>query len=190
MQTLEQVSEAHDVQVNAAQPAQSHGLSEDEAKRRLEQFGPNVMTPPKRIPAWQRFIFHSLLNLFNVLLLVSGTLSFATYAIATEDKMPLYVGAVLVVVAFANASIEFAQEQKSAALLSGFMDLLPRKCSVIRNQQLVSIPASDLVPGDVVAIRMGDKVTHLKIFVTLISCRSRLMCACFMSRNSRSITRR
>lgn len=57
-----------------------------------------------------------------------------------------------------NAFIEFYQEQKSQALLDSFLDMVPAKCMVVREAKVQQIDASTLVVGDVVLIRMGDKV--------------------------------
>ncbi len=64
----------------------------------------------------------------------------------------------LISVAVINATIEFVQAQKSEAILKSFLDLMPRKCMVIRDSKLETLPASELVLGDVVNIRMGDKL--------------------------------
>lgn len=56
-----------------------------------------------------------------------------------------------------NAFIEFYQEQKSQKILESFLDLVPKKCFAIREHQLLNILAKELVPGDVVYVRMGDK---------------------------------
>lgn len=57
-----------------------------------------------------------------------------------------------------NAFIEFYQEQKSQALLDSFLDMVPAKCMVIRDGKVEQIDAVNLVVGDVVLVRMGDKV--------------------------------
>lgn len=68
-------------------------------------------------------------------------------------------------VSLLNAFIEFYQEQKSQALLDSFLDMVPAKCMAIRDGKVQQIPAADLVVGDVVLIRMGDKVpADLHIF--------------------------
>ncbi|KAG9294975.1 hypothetical protein G9A89_017769 [Geosiphon pyriformis] len=78
-----------------------------------------------------------------------------------------YLGAILILVAFLNAFIEFYQLQKSAAILESFLNMIPQKCMVIREGKLAQIQAADLVVGDVVLVRMGDKVpADLLMFAT------------------------
>lgn len=67
------------------------------------------------------------------------------------------MGAILIAVAFLNAFIEFYQQQKSQALLESFLNLIPTKCMAIRDGKLQQFNAAELVVGDVVFIRMGDK---------------------------------
>jgi sodium/potassium-transporting ATPase subunit alpha len=67
------------------------------------------------------------------------------------------LGAILVAVAFLNAFIDFYQGQKSQALLESFLTMIPAKCMCIRDGELAQITATQLVPGDVVFVRMGDK---------------------------------
>jgi sodium/potassium-transporting ATPase subunit alpha len=115
------------------------------------------MTPPKEIPLVIKYLI-CLSNLFNVLLVISGILCYIVYPLDPVGNAPnLYIGAILIGVAMMNALIDFVQEIKSAAMLKSFLDLVPRKTMVIRDKQLISVQASELVPGDVVFVRMGDK---------------------------------
>ena len=70
----------------------------------------------------------------------------------------------MIIVANINAFIEFYQESKSAALLESFLNMIPAKCMCIRDGKLSQLDAADLVPGDVVFVRMGDK-TPADMFV-------------------------
>ncbi len=135
----------------------SFGLSEAEAKTRLETNGKNAITPPPKKSLWLLFLSH-FGNLFNVLLLVSGGLSFILYAIDQSQMINLILGAVLLFVATMNSSIEFYQEYKSAEILNSFMSLVPPMSIAIRHGHPVEVPACDLVTGDILALKSGDKV--------------------------------
>lgn len=54
--------------------------------------------------------------------------------------------------AFLNAFIEFYQLQKSEAILASFLAMIPPSCRIVRDATLTSIPAADLVTGDVVLV--------------------------------------
>ncbi|KAI8048666.1 hypothetical protein BDF22DRAFT_726822 [Syncephalis plumigaleata] len=138
LMTLEAVSERYKVSINERRPAESAGLDTACIEDRVKQYGANVLTPPKRthpLIVYGKY----LMSLFNVLLL-------------------LYLGAILFGVAFLNAFIEFYQHQKTAAILESFLNMIPQQCYVIRDGRMGQLPASELVPGDVVFVRMGDKV--------------------------------
>lgn len=57
-----------------------------------------------------------------------------------------------------NAVIEFQQEYKSAAILDSFLNMAPSQTMVIREGRLHPVVASELVVGDLVFLKSGDKV--------------------------------
>ncbi|KAJ1334577.1 hypothetical protein BSLG_007732 [Batrachochytrium salamandrivorans] len=163
--SLEEVEKKYTVSVDAVKPTVSKGLSPEEATKRLEQYGPNQLSPPKKRHPFLRFLDH-LLGLFNLMLLVSGIAAYILLAIdPVGNKQNIYVGAILIGVAFMNAGIEFYQVQKSQAILESFLNLIPSKCYAIRDAKLAQISAMELVLGDVVFIKSGDKIpADLRIF--------------------------
>jgi sodium/potassium-transporting ATPase subunit alpha len=97
-------------------------------------------------------------NLFNLLLIIAGILEYILLGIDFADNKPNeYLGAILIGVAFLNAFIEFYQLQKSEAILNSFLALIPPTCRVVRDGSIITMPAANLVKGDVVLLRMGDK---------------------------------
>ncbi|EGF82503.1 hypothetical protein BATDEDRAFT_86311 [Batrachochytrium dendrobatidis JAM81] len=163
--SLEEVEKKYSVSVDAVKPTLSKGLSPAEAIKRLEQYGPNQLSPPKKRHPFLRFMDH-LLGLFNLMLLVSGIAAYILLAInPSANAQNVYVGAILIIVAFMNASIEFYQVQKSQSILESFLNLIPSKCYAIREAKLAQISALELVLGDVVFIKSGDKIpSDLRIF--------------------------
>ncbi|KAI0342212.1 hypothetical protein BDW22DRAFT_1439769 [Trametopsis cervina] len=99
-----------------------------------------------------------LLTMFNILLIIAGVLEYVLLGIDFKDSFAnTYLGGMLIAVAFLNAFIEFYQLQKSEAILASFLAMIPPSCRVVRDAILTSIPAADLVKGDVVLVRVGDK---------------------------------
>lgn len=98
------------------------------------------------------------MGLFNVLLLLAAVLSFVLYIVDSTSPSNVILGGVLVFVAFLNAFIDFYQGYRTAALLESFLSLVPPECSVVRDQTIRHAPASDVVLGDVVFIKSGDRV--------------------------------
>ncbi|KAF9172499.1 hypothetical protein BGX21_001487 [Mortierella sp. AD011] len=155
---IEEIASRHGVSIDALKAANSKGLDSATAAQRLAENGPNILSPPKQISPFMKFI-HCLTSLFNLLLILAGILNYVLLAVdPKENKVNTYLGAILIAVAFINAAIEFYQAQKSAAVLQSFLNLMPQKCYVMRDGMSSQIPASDLVLGDVVFARMGDKI--------------------------------
>ncbi|KAI1314386.1 hypothetical protein EDD11_002212 [Mortierella claussenii] len=155
---IEDIAARYGVSIDTQRAANSKGLDSSVAAQRLAENGPNILSPPKQIHPFMKFI-HCLTSLFNLLLILAGILNYILLAVDPKNnKVNTYLGAILIIVAFINAGIEFYQAQKSAAVLKSFLDLMPQKCYVMRDGKSIQIPAADLVLGDVVFARMGDKI--------------------------------
>jgi sodium/potassium-transporting ATPase subunit alpha len=156
--SVDEVAGIHETEINLLKPAMSVGLRAGVASDRLQKYGPNILAPPKR-KHWTLIFLECLLNLFNIMLLMAGG---GTYVLFIMDPINnfqnSYIGAILIVISFLNAFIEFYQLQKSAAVLESFLNMIPSKCTVIRHGLSRQIPAAELVPGDVVFLKTGDKV--------------------------------
>ncbi|KAI0823899.1 aminophospholipid-transporting P-type ATPase [Trametes gibbosa] len=138
-------------------PTQSSGLSADEAKARLARDGQNVLTPPKKKSALRKY-WDCLVTMFNILLIIAGILEYILLGVDFKDNFAnTYLGGILIGVAFLNALIEFYQLQKSEAILASFLAMIPPSSRVVRDGALTTVPAADLVKGDIVLVRSGDK---------------------------------
>ncbi|KAH9948142.1 aminophospholipid-transporting P-type ATPase [Amylocystis lapponica] len=143
--------------IDTKDAAGSYGLTSAEAKERLVRDGPNVLTPPKKKSPLRMYI-DLLLTMFNILLIIAGILEYILLGVDFKDNFAnTYLGGILIAVAFLNAFIEFFQLQKSEAILASFLAMIPPSCHVIRDGAITAVPAADLVKGDVVLLRTGDK---------------------------------
>lgn len=134
-----------------------NGLSEAEAKIRLDRDGPNLLSPPKVTP-WYVKLALQFLNFFAILLQVASILCFVGYALDSEAKDNLYLGIVLYAVVIITAVFSFFQEFKSEKTMEKFKNFLPPKSVVHRGGRVTEIDASTLVVGDVIDIKLGDKL--------------------------------
>ena len=125
------------------------GLSHQEARRRLAQWGPNRLAEQLATPAWLRWLrqFH---NLFIYVLLVSAAIS-----LAIGHWVDAGVIAAVVVI---NASIGFVQEGKAEQALRAIMSMSRSQCLVLRDGATRSLDSEALVPGDIVLLQPGDRV--------------------------------
>ncbi|KAJ3878893.1 aminophospholipid-transporting P-type ATPase [Lentinula edodes] len=143
--------------VDVKDPGNSNGLTSDEAKQRLAKNGPNILTPPKKKSALRKYM-DRLLTMFNILLILSGILEYILLGVNFKENFQnTYLGGILIAVAFLNAFIDWYQVQKSEAILASFLAMIPPSCRVLRDSTIQTIPAADLVTGDVVLLRVGDK---------------------------------
>lgn len=134
-----------------------NGLSEEEAKLRLERDGPNVLSPPKVTP-WYVKLLLQFVNFFAVLLQVASVLCFIGFGLHPESKDNLYLGIILYVVVVITALFTFAQEFKSEKTMEKFANFLPPQTVVHRGGRVLEVPARDLVIGDLCDVKLGDKI--------------------------------
>jgi magnesium-transporting ATPase (P-type) len=126
-----------------------HGLAADEARRRLEQYGPNRLPEAERESALLRFLkqFH------NVLIYVLLAAAVVTALLGEWIDTGVILAVVLV-----NAVIGFIQEGKAEQALEGIRKMLSLEATVLRDRRRKTVPAEELVPGDVVLLESGDRV--------------------------------
>ena len=126
------------------------GLSEEEAHRRLKLFGANTIASRRRVKA-----FAVLLHQFN---------SPVVYLLAAAAGLALYFGeweqgtAIAVVLAL-NALIGFLTEIRAARSIEALRALGAQSARVRRDRHTCSIPAEQVVPGDIVLVEGGDSVS-------------------------------
>jgi magnesium-transporting ATPase (P-type) len=125
------------------------GLSGEEARARLAQYGPNRLPPPSRRSALQRF----LLQFHNVVIYV-----LLAAAVVTALLNHWVDTGVIAAVVLLNALIGFIQEGKAEKALDAVRRMLSPSAVAIRGGERITIPAEQLVPGDVVLLQSGDKV--------------------------------
>ena len=119
------------------------GLSSAAVKARLAEHGPNALTPPRRTPAWVRFL-KELTGFFSLLLWAGATLCFVGYAIDRSHDH-LFLGVALVVVIVATGAFSFYQNSRSESLMAGFRGLLPPRVRVLRDGTTDEVAAAGLV---------------------------------------------
>ncbi len=128
----------------------SRGLSAGDVERRRAVHGPNDLDETPRDPAWRRFAR----QFRDVLVLILVAAAAVSFVVSGELKTPV----VVLVVVLANAVIGFVQENRAEASLDALRRMLVLEVRVRRDGELRTVPARDLVPGDVVAIEAGDRV--------------------------------
>lgn len=125
------------------------GLTDDQVKRRIEEYGANVLPAAKARPVWLR-----LLAQFNNVLI---------YVLMTAVLVTALLGhwldtAVIFAVVLVQGVVGFIQEGRAEKALAAIRHMLAPRATVLRNSERKHIDASELVPGDVLLLEPGDRV--------------------------------
>jgi potassium/sodium efflux P-type ATPase len=125
------------------------GLSAEEAKKRLEEYGLNKIEKKRK---WRRvkLVLHQFNDALVWILLVAAGLAFAFGEMRDV--------AIILVIVFLNAAIGFSQEWKAERIMERIQRFTSDKAFVFRNGQKIEIDAKEIVPGDVIFITSGDNV--------------------------------
>ncbi|GFE59069.1 plasma-membrane proton-efflux P-type ATPase [Geobacter sp. AOG1] len=124
------------------------GLSSDEAAKRLREYGPN------EIPEKEEPLYHRILRRFW------GPIPWMIEAAALLSAL---VGkwadfTIISILLVTNVCIDFWQESKALSALKVLKEKLAKQALVLRDGRYQSIAAADLVPGDIVKLKIGDLV--------------------------------
>ena len=126
------------------------GLTQEEAQRRLAQFGPNELIKGKKVSAWAIFLAQ-FKSVIIIMLLVAIALSLALGEVADSIV-------ILVIVTFC-AVLGFIQEYKADRALEALRQMTAPTASVVRDGQEEEIAAQALVPGDITLLKTGDHIS-------------------------------
>jgi magnesium-transporting ATPase (P-type) len=125
------------------------GLETEEAARRFERFGPNVLPKFRRHGPLIQFLLQFHHPLIYVLLAATAF----TLLLGEWIDAGVIFGVVLV-----NAVVGFLQESRAEAALESLAAMMKTEATVRRDGRKVRVPSTDIVPGDVVLLESGDKV--------------------------------
>ncbi|MFS8520241.1 MAG: cation-translocating P-type ATPase [Micromonosporaceae bacterium] len=132
------------------------GLSHDEAARRLARYGPNQLTPARRVPWWRRFL-GQFQDPLIYLLFAAGAVSGAVWLVEGATGWPVEMLVILAVVVL-NAAIGLAQETRAEAAVAALRRMSATTASVVRGGEQFRVPVTHVVPGDLLVLAEGDAV--------------------------------
>lgn len=125
------------------------GLSSEEAQRRLEIYGYNQLPEKEGVTIWQ-MLWAQFNNFVVILLVVASILS----ALLGEEVEAL---AILAIVAL-NTTLGVIQERRAEQALAVLRKLAAPEAHVVRDGRRMTIPAREVVPGDIVIIEAGNYI--------------------------------
>ncbi|MBC8101040.1 MAG: cation-translocating P-type ATPase [Cytophagales bacterium] len=132
------------------------GLDSAEAQARLERYGPNELLAEAPVPAWRRFLAQ-FGDVLVILLLVATAISATLWLIERDSTLPYEAMAILAVVLL-NAVMGYAQESRAESAVAALRQMGAAHANVTRDGERQSIPATSVVPGDLILIEEGDTV--------------------------------
>ncbi|HEB76701.1 MAG TPA: plasma-membrane proton-efflux P-type ATPase, partial [Nitrospirae bacterium] len=137
-----------DETIKALQTDKAKGLSSAEAAKRLQQYGYN------EIPEKEESTLHRVLRRFWGP--IPGMIEVAALLSAAVHRWDDFI--IIMILLFTNAFIDFWQESKALNALKVLKEKLAKKALVLRDGEFKTIDARDLVPGDIIKIKIGDLI--------------------------------
>lgn len=137
-----------------------NGLSAASVIDAQVQYGENKITPPKP-PSYLWLFFKELFVGFNIILWIAAILTFLAYKPFGEPNPSitnLTLAVVLILVITFNSILNVVQEIKSMKAVASFSKILPTIVTVRRDGEEKQINAEQIVPGDIILLRMNDKI--------------------------------
>ncbi len=133
-----------------AMNTRQEGLTADEMKARQVSFGKNAIKAKQGKPLILIFLSH-FISLMAILLWIGGIIAF----IADMPQLTIAIWMVNVI----NGVFSFWQEFRAEKAIEALEKMLPSYARVIRDDQEQKILAEDLVPGDIMLVQEGDKIS-------------------------------
>ena len=135
--------------VLAALNSKLEGLSQDEARARLEIHGPNELAQGQKISPVIIFV-RQFLNLLMIILIIATGVSFLL-----GEHLDAWV---ILAIILACVILGFFQEYRAEKAAAALQQLAAPHATVLREDEELVVPAREVVPGDILLIHTGDRV--------------------------------
>ncbi|KAF8232344.1 Ca-transporting ATPase [Tricholoma matsutake] len=139
----------------------NRGLSADQAAKHAEVYGKNELPEEASTPLWE-LILEQFKDQLVLILLASAVISFVLALL--EDSSDSSFGTafveplVILLILVANATVGVVQESNAEKAIDALKGYSPDEAKVIRSSQLARVHASELVPGDIISVAVGDRI--------------------------------
>ncbi len=130
------------------------GLSEAEAASRLRQNGRNCLREPKKPSVLKRF-FAAMNDKLIIILLIAAAVSFVADMISGEMSAD---APIILLIVLLNTAIAVIQESRAEKAIAALRSISAERTDVIRDGKIVTIDCRDIVVGDVIIIKKGERV--------------------------------
>ncbi|EKM55663.1 uncharacterized protein PHACADRAFT_256444 [Phanerochaete carnosa HHB-10118-sp] len=139
----------------------TRGLTSDLAAKHAELYGKNELPEDPPTPLWE-LILEQFKDQLVLILLASAVISFVL-ALLEDNSGASWWSAfveplVILLILVANAAVGVIQETSAEKAIDALKEYSPDEAKVLRNGQIARIHASELVPGDIITVSVGDKI--------------------------------
>jgi Ca2+-transporting ATPase len=132
------------------------GLSDPEARARLERFGQNELISEAPVPRWRRFLAQ-FDNVLVILLIVAAATSAGVWWYERDSTLPFEAIAIAAIVCL-NAIMGYVQETRADRTVAALRAMSGTHARIIRDGEHQALPATAVVPGDIILIEEGDTI--------------------------------
>src|SRR5919199_4076987 len=132
------------------------GLTTEDAQRRLARYGPNELEAERPVPAWRKFLAQ-FQDVLIVLLLIAAAISLVMWLVERDDPVP-YEALVIFAIVLLNGVLGYVQEARAERSVAALRAMAAAEARVLRDGQPQRVPATGLVPGDIILIEEGDTI--------------------------------
>ena len=133
-----------------------NGLNTQEANNRINKYGLNVLKQ-KKPKKWYNFLWESLINPFNLILLGIIVILIYTDVILSDPKNYANITVVAILISISTL-LEFFEVYNSNKSAEKLKNLVATTTTVIRNNSKIKIPLNQVTIGDVVSLSAGDLI--------------------------------
>nr|NIO41346.1 HAD-IC family P-type ATPase [Burkholderiales bacterium] len=140
----------------------ANGLTEAEAASRLARYGPNAIREHA-----QRSVLHTVIAQFSdfmILVLIAAAVVSGIIGDVADTIA-------IIVIVILNAAIGFVQEYRAQRAIAALREMAAVSAQVVRDGKTWQIPASDLVPGDLVVLEAGNVVPADLRLIETVRCK-------------------
>jgi Ca2+ transporting ATPase len=139
----------------------TEGLTAEQAIQNNQLYGKNELPEDPPTPLWE-LILEQFKDQLVLILLASAVISFVL-ALLDDSEGSTFGGAfveplVILLILVANAAVGVIQEQNAEQAIDALKEYSPDEAKVLRSGRITRIHASEVVPGDIISIAVGDKI--------------------------------
>ncbi|MFX1508804.1 MAG: calcium-translocating P-type ATPase, SERCA-type [Promethearchaeota archaeon] len=136
------------------------GLSLEEAQRRLAEYGPNALEEAKGPGPLSMFLsqFKEALVIILIFAAIISLVVNVYSGIITEHPEPPIDAIVIMIIVILNAILGFTQEYRAEKSIEALQKMAAPQAHVLRNGEPIDIPATEVVPGEILRLEMGDRL--------------------------------